>query len=228
MSLPPFWTEGPSKVHVVDNVRFQSTLINPIVEIHQRDSYPLVIWFGGLGPSGLDGIGVEFAWLSRATSKPFVLVAPFRPSKTWWVLDDYQPPWGCVTGSLLASEVDKYCCWIKTLAGASGIDRTSVSVFGGSAGAYATSEIIACGTCALHCVGLAAVHGHGRPDLDGLDEERRKRSDEIKDKWSAYINRISNHHTTPNILIGVHDEEDTCCPWKYAQEIYKALGALPN
>ena len=187
MSLHPFWTEGPSKVHEVDNVRFQSTLINPIAETKQRDSYPLVIWFGGLGPSGLDGIGVEFAWLSRATSKPFVLVAPLRPSTTWWVLDDCRPPWGCVIGSLLTSEVDKYCRWIETLAGASGIDRTSVSLFGGSAGAYATSEIIAYGTCALHCVGLAAVHGHGRPDLDGLDEERRKRSVEIMDKWTAYI-----------------------------------------
>ena len=73
MSLPPFWTEGPSKVHEVDNVRFQSTLINPIAESKQPDSYPLVIWFCGLGPSGLDGIGVELVWLSRATSKPFVI-----------------------------------------------------------------------------------------------------------------------------------------------------------
>ena len=208
MSPPPFWTEGPSKVHEVDNVRFQSTVINPIGETKQRDSYPLVIWLCGLGPSGLYGIGVEFAWLSRATSKPFVLVAPFRPSTTWWVLDDSRPPWGCVIGSLLDSEVGKYCRWIQTLAGASGIDRTSVSLFGGSAGAYVTSEIIAHGTCALHCVGLAAVHGHGRPDLDGLDEERRKRSDEIMDKWTAYINRISNHRTTPNLSL-IHISEPT-------------------
>ena len=161
MSLPPFWTEGPAKVHEVDNVRFQSTLINPIAESQQPDSYPLVIWFCGLGPSGLDGIGVELVWLSRVTSKPFVLVAPIRSSTTWWVLDDSRPPWGCVIGSLLDSEVGKYCRWIQTLAGASGIDRTSVSLFGGSAGAYATSEIIARGTCALHCVGLAAVMAMG-------------------------------------------------------------------
>ena len=180
MSLPPFWKEGPAKVHEVENVRFQSTLINPIAGSKQPASYPLVIWFCGLGPSGLDGIGVELVWLSRATSKPFVLVAPIRSSTTWWVLDDSLPPWGCVIGSLLDSEVGKYCRWIQTLAGASGIDRTSVSLFGGSAGAYATSEVIASGTCELHCVGLAALHGHGRPDLDGLDEECRKRADEIK------------------------------------------------
>ena len=219
MSLHLFWKEGPSKIHEVDNVRFHSKLINPV----QRDSYPLVIWFGGMGPSGLDGLGVKFAELSRATSEPFVLVAPFRPYETWWVLDDCRPPWGCVTGSLLTGEVDKYCRWIQTLAEASGIDRTSVSLFGGSAGAYAISEIIAAGTCALHCVGLFAVHGHGRPDFDGLDEERKNRSDEIMGKWTAYINRIRNHRTTPNILIGVHNEKDTCWPWKYARVIYTAF-----
>ena len=223
MFSPPFWTEGPAKVHEVGNVRFQSTLINPIAESKQTDSYPLVIWFCGLGPSGLDGIGVELVWLSRATSKSFVLVAPMRSSTTWWVLNDRWPPWGCVLGSLLVSEVDKYCRWIEILAGASGIDRTSVSLFGASAGAYAVSEIIACGTCKLHCVGLAAVHGHGRPDLGGLDAECQFRSDEIKSKWVAYINRIMNHRTTPNILIGVHTEEDTFSPWKYARDIYKAF-----
>ena len=196
MPLPPFWTEGPAKVHDLENVRFQSTLINPIAESKQPESYPLVIWFCGLGPSGLDGIGVELAWLSRATSKPFVLVAPIRSSTTWWVLDDYLPPWGCVLGSLMTTEVVTYCRWIETLAGTDGIDRTSVSLFGGSAGAYATSEIIAYGTCALHCVGLAAVHGHGRPDLDGLDEitggqKLSKCSVEIMDKWIAYISRVT-------------------------------------
>ena len=223
MSLPPFWKEGSAKVHEVENVRFQSTLINPIAGSKQPASYPLVIWFCGLGPSGLDGIGVELVWLSRVTSKPFVLVAPIRSSTTWWVLDDSLPPWGCVIGSLLDSEVGKYCRWIKTLAGASGIDRTSVSLFGGSAGAYATSEVIASGTCELHCVGLAAVHGHGRPDFAGLDEECSKHSVEIRAKWTAYINRIRNHRTIPKILIGVHTEEDTFCPWKYAHDIYEAF-----
>ena len=129
MSLHQFWAGGPSEVHEVDTVKFHSTLINPIAGTKQRDSYPLVIWFCGLGPSGLDGIGVELAWLSRATSKPFVLVAPIRPLTFWWVLDDCRPPWGCMTGSLMISEVDKYCRWIETLAEVSGIDRTSVSLF---------------------------------------------------------------------------------------------------
>ena len=65
MSLPPFWTEVPSKVREVDNVRFQSAFINPIAESKQPDSYPLVSWFCGLVPSGLDDIGVELAWLAR-------------------------------------------------------------------------------------------------------------------------------------------------------------------
>ena len=223
MGMEPFWREGPSKVHEVDNVRFQSTLINPIAETQQADSYPLVIWFCGLGPSGLSGIDVQLAWLSRVSPKPFVLVAPIRPSKTWWVLDDCRPPWGCVIGSLLPNDVASYCRWICTLADTRGIDRSSVSLFGCAAGAYTTSEIIAHGTCALHCVGLAALHGHGRPDLDGLDEECRRRSDEIMGNWSAYISRISEHRTSPNILIGVHNEADTFWPWKYAREIYRAF-----
>ena len=220
MSLPPFWKEGPAKVHEVENVRFQSTLINSIAVSKEPASYPLVIWFCGLGPSGLDGIGVELVWLSRATSKPFVLVAPIRSSTTWWVLDDSLPPWGCVIGSLLDSEVDKYCRWIQSLAGTEGIDHTSVSLFGGSAGAYAVSEIIASDSLDLYCVGLAALHGHGRPDLVGLDEECKRRSVEIKAKSSAYISRIGKHRKSPQILIGVHSEEDTFCPWRYACEIY--------
>ena len=223
MALEPFWNDGPSKVHVVDGVRFQSTLINPIAECQHPEKYPLVIWFCGLGPSGLDGIGVELASLSDATSKPFVLVAPIRSWKTWWVLDDGQPPFGCLTGSLLRNEVVNFCRWIQSLAGASGIDHTSVSLFGGSAGAYATSEILALGTCQLHCVGLAALHGHGRPDVFGLDEKEMKRSSDIIANWRAYIKRIKEHPLSPKKLIGVHTEEDSFCPWKYAGLVYQAL-----
>ena len=223
MSLRPFWKDGPAKVHVVENVSFHSTLIEPIAEFEKPARYPLLIWFCGLGPSGFDGIGVELEWLSRLTSKPFVLVAPIRPSTNWWVLDGGKPPWGRVLGSLSRNEVEKYCHWINTIAGAEGIDCSSVSLFGGSTGAYATSEVIACGTCKLHCVGLAAVHGHGQPDLDGLGEECGQYSAEIKGKWNAYINRISEHRTTPTMLIGLHTEEDPVCRWKYAYEIYRAF-----
>ena len=73
MSHPPFWPEGLSKVHVVVNVRFQSTLIYPIAETKQCDSYHLVMWFCGVGSSALHGIGVEVAWLSRATVSAFAL-----------------------------------------------------------------------------------------------------------------------------------------------------------
>ena len=157
MSSHRFWEDGPSKVHVVGQVKFHSTLITPVADAKPLDKYPLVIWFCGLGPSGFDGIGVELSWLSRKTSKPFVLVAPIRPATTWWVLDDSKPPWGCVIGSLLRDEVQRYCRWIEELARDGGIDHTSVSLFGGSAGAYAASEIIAGGTCRLYCVGLAAA-----------------------------------------------------------------------
>ena len=222
MVLASFWTESPRKIHDVEDVRFNSTLINPIAAFTVPECYPLVIWFSGGGPSGLDGIGVELAELSRATSKPFVLVAPFR-SSSCWVLDDSQPPLDCVEGSLSASEVAKYCHWIQSLAGAEGIDHTSVSLFGGSAGAYAVSEIIASGTCELYCVGLAALHGHGRPDRVGLDEQCKSRFVKISANWTAYINRIGNHLRGPSILIGVHSEEDTFCPWRYAREIYKVF-----
>ena len=223
MSLPPIWSEGPSKVHDVGGVRFQCTRIDPVVESQQLERYPLVIWFCGLGPSGLDGIGVELSWLSRATSKPFVLVAPIRSSGTWWVLNNSQLPLGCVFGSLLECEVEKYCHWIQILAGSSGIDPNSVSLFGGSAGAYAVSEVMASGTCKLHCVGLAALHGHGRPDGVGLSALCRDRLEEIKFKWFAYINRIREHKSSPNILIGVHTVEDSFCPWRYAEFIYSTL-----
>ena len=223
MSFPPFWIGHPSQVHEVEDVKFQSTVINPIVGTKDLDRYPLVIWFCGLGPSGFDGIGVELAWLSRATSKPFVLVAPIRRYTTWWVLDVKQHPWGCVMGSLMSNQVGMYCRWIGTLARTPGIDSNSVSLYGGSAGAYAVSEIIAHGSFTLRCVGLAALHGHGRPDLDGLDDERKIHSKEIKDKWMAYINRIKEHRTTTKFLIGVHKEEDIFCPWKYAQDIYAAF-----
>ena len=227
MVLPPFWKESPRKVHDVEEVRFHSTLINPIAAFEVPERYPLVIWFSGGGPSGFDGIGVELSDLARATSKPFVLVAPIR-SSSCWVLDDSQPPFGCVSGSLSASEVAKYCRWIQSLARAEGIDNASVSLFGGSAGAYAVSEIIASGMCELYCVGLAALHGHGRPDLVGLDEECKSRFVKINANWTAYINRIGNHRRGPSILIGVHSEEDTFCPWRYAHDIYNEFESIRN
>ena len=211
----------------MEDVRFHSTLINPITAFKVPECYPLVFWFSGGGPSGLDGIGVELAELSRATSKPFVLVAPIR-SSSCWVLEDSQPPFGCVSGSLSASEVAKYCRWIQSLAGAEGIDHTSVSLFGGSAGAYAVSEIIASGMCELYCVGLAALHGHGRPDLVGLDEECKSRFVKINANWTAYINRIGNQRRGPSILIGVHSEEDAFCPWRYAHVIYNVFESIRN
>ncbi len=215
MSLPPIWSEDPSKVHDVGGVRFQCTRIDPVGESQQLERYPL--------PSGLDGIGVELSWLSRASSKPFVLVAPIRSSGTWWVLNNSQPPLGCVFGSLLEGEVEMYCYWIRILAESSGIDPNSVSLFGGSAGAYAVSEVMASGTCELHCVGLAALHGHGRPDDVGLSAEFRSCLEEIRGKWFAYIKRIREHKSSPKFLIGFHTVEDSFCPWRYADVIYGSL-----
>ena len=84
MASAPIWSAGPLKVHDVGGVRFQCALIDLFVESRQLERYPLVIWSCGLGPSGLDGIGVELSLLSWASSKPFVLVAPIRSLETWW------------------------------------------------------------------------------------------------------------------------------------------------
>ena len=175
MASAPIWSEGPLKVHDVGGVRFQCAFIHSFVQSPQLERYPLVIWFCGLGPSGLDGIGVELSLLSSASPKPFVLVAPIRSPETWWVLNDSRPPFGCVFGSFSEGDVKRYCHWIGTLAESPGIDANSVSLFGGSAGAYAVSEVLASGTCNFHCVCLAGLHGHGRPDDVGLFPECRNR-----------------------------------------------------
>lgn len=224
MALPPFWTKGREKIHTVRGVRFQSTLVKPTGCKHQPDAYPLVIYFCGMGASGVEGVCMDLDDISRMIARPFVLVAPIRPAGTWWVLDDHRVPWGCLEGSLLTATVDDYVTWISTLAAAAHIDRKSVSIFGTSAGAYAVTEIIAGNAdVRLQCVGLCAVHGHGQPDADGLDEKRLRNKAAIKDNWDKYTARLRRHRRTPKTILGIHNKEDTTCEWKYAELVYKAL-----
>ena len=88
------WADGPCNVHAIEDVRCQCTVVSPVGQPEQADSYPLAIYFCGLGSSGLDRVGASLSTLSRMAPWPFLLVAPIRRPDTWWVLDDHRAPWG--------------------------------------------------------------------------------------------------------------------------------------
>lgn len=223
----PFWRSGVSRIHKLSGVRFQAALVEPRnAAVLPEDSLPLLYYFSGLGSNG--GLtDVNLAALARRAQKPFVIAAPYRRPGTWWVLDDGREPWGFCDGKLLEVELQSLTQWMRSLARQPGIDPSFLSAFGFSAGAYALTELI----CVRHGplpqlsgLATAGLHGHGQPDLDGIDGAKRlKYGADIVTKWDQYINRVHMHDDSPEMMLNVHNLEDALCPWQYTQLIIDAL-----
>lgn len=103
------------------------------------------------------------------------------------------------------------------------VDKDCLSILGYSAGAYAASEIFACGEVKLRSVALGGLHGHGQPEEKDLDKKRLNSFDTIRAKWKDYTYRIGKHSGAPGGIYGVHHLEDKMCPWSYANQIYEIM-----
>ena len=183
---------------------------------------PLVVWFAGLGDTG------GFACLTPAllaphTSAPFVMAAPRRDNRKWWFISD-AGEWGWLDGSFDRIETETVADWINHMANLPGIDRNRISIIGFSAGAYAATEILACSRVRLHCLFVGGVHGHGQPDLEGVQGKKRLKGGEaIMAKWNAYLSRLKSHGGVAHEIGFFHSRTDTLCPIRYAEEIAAAV-----
>ncbi len=71
------------------------------------------------------------------------------------------------------------------------------------------------------------MHGHGQPDLKGIEGvERLRNGEDIIAKWEAYIERLRRQRNPPSEVICIHDFGDQVCPYAYAEEIFAALQEL--
>lgn len=183
---------------------------------------PIVFFFGGIDcGDGADGFTIrQFA---KSISKTCVLVLPFRPKGTWWVLNK-AGTFGHIDGDLCEDLLQAYMDWMRCLCKAArdeGIDSRP-RVMGFSAGAYALTELL------LHsarpfiwCMALCALHGHGQPETDELADRRRKTA---SDKFAAYLSRLRKHPGIPGGLYCFHHPEDKVCPWPAARQVAEVLG----
>lgn len=234
----PFWA-GQGKAlqwcHPETNacVRFKATLVKPHgsgadprgdideAALSEAGRLPLMVYFCGTGSTGgMEELRVDA--LSRLIPGPVVMVAPVKTGHIWWVLSS-NGGWGYLDGELLDTEVRLYASWIKALGDDPSIDSDWITVVGYSAGAYAASEIFACGMVSLRSVVLGGIHGHGQPDLEGVDGKRVNRGNSIIGKWRSYIDRMSSHSGAVGGIFGAHHRGDTVCPWKHAVSIFHAM-----
>ena len=123
-------------------------------------------------------------------------------------------PWAIA----FAQRVDAGPCRNKS------IDANWVSAFGFSAEAYAITEVMEGGWGPkLRAIVLGGLHGHGQSGLDG-SRSRGTKFSSIVTKWDAYLKRLQ-HHSAPQMLIGVHHEHDKVSPWRYASQINDEIDA---
>mmetsp|Transcript_83563 Transcript_83563/g.194297 ORF Transcript_83563/g.194297 Transcript_83563/m.194297 type:complete len:445 (-) Transcript_83563:73-1407(-) len=209
------WTDPDSG----RDVQFRSMLIVPRTGQHELDGRPLpvAVYFPSLGEKADAIVHMAGDW-ARIAPEPFVLVAPVRPTKMWWFIDD-DSDYGWVQGNFRAETVALFSSWLIALSGRSGIDAGRFGLFGWSAGAYAVSELLAFGSCPLSGVGLGGVHGHGNNDVAGLPAMLAARAPEL---FEVYLERLRGHQGVPWIE-ATHGNTDQESRWEDAQDIFQVL-----
>lgn len=186
--------------------------------LRKSKALPLAVYFPGLGekPAGILRMSTEWA---EVAPEPFVLAAPCIPKKSWWFINNSMP-YGWMEGDFQRPLAKRYCRWLEELAGRKGIDGKRVGIFGFSAGAYATAEVLAqgCGV-ALSGIGLGGVHGHGQWDLSDLPAEVTQGAQR---KFEGFLERLREHQGAPWIeaIHGVTDKESR---WEDASRIIQAI-----
>lgn len=220
----PRWFESPSTHSWTDAttgvaVQFRACLVLPTgtASTPGTTSYPLAVYFPGMTENAGEVMRMKGDW-GRLTKEPFVLVAPVKPNKLWWFIDD-DSDWGWVKGDVRTALVRVYCEWLAALAELSHVNADRIGLFGWSAGAYAVTEIIGHGCIPLTGVGLGGVHGHGQRDVEGLADIRKAGTIE---KFHAYLERLGNHGGVPWIE-ATHAPEDKESRWVDAQDIFQVL-----
>ena len=74
----------------------------------------------------------------------------------------------------------------------------------------------------MQCAAIAGVHGHGQPDLDKVEGQRRRAGgDNIRRKWQEYCERLRRHLGSRSGVYMAHHAEDGYCPNNFVYEQLK-------
>jgi len=210
--------ESPTGVGYVD---YKAKLVDaPRAESSSRRSgpFPVAFYFSGLGENPDEAFNSNW---NGVAPEPFILIAPSRPKKKWWFIDN-DSSWGWVQGEFIPELCDLYCNWLCDMSRHVDIDSGRVGLFGFSAGAYACVEVLAAAgrrSIFFRGVGLGGVHGHGQSDIENLPA---KCSDSAVSKWNEFILRLRNHPGADWIQV-THGKTDQQSRWKEASAISLAL-----
>ena len=151
-----------------------------------REEVPLVLWFAGLGAKGGSGLD-QVQDLGNYATRPFVLASARRPHGQWRAISD-DGAWGWIDGDIMPGEVERLGAWAQHLARQPGIDQLRDGVLGFPAGAYCVTELLARPEVPFFRVAIGGVHGHGQPDMEGVEGKRKNRAEAIVQKWCARLN----------------------------------------
>eukprot|EP00930_Biecheleria_cincta_P003316 TRINITY_DN104244_c0_g1_i1.p1 TRINITY_DN104244_c0_g1~~TRINITY_DN104244_c0_g1_i1.p1 ORF type:complete len:333 (-),score=30.66 TRINITY_DN104244_c0_g1_i1:41-1003(-) len=175
-------------------------------------------------PPGLEGLGVE--GFAEEVSGPCVVVTPLRPKGMFWILNS-GGDFGFIEGDLQIDMVECFAAWMQALCKVASregrVDGERPRAFGFSAGAYAVTEILARSEPFLWSVALGGLHGHGQPDLDGINGKWQRWGDTVIHKFDAYVKRLRQHPGVPGGIFWLHHPDDTVCLWKHARVIADVL-----
>lgn len=236
-SLQYFMNCGSTQRHTFvcpssnQKVQFEAVLVNPtpgqVIDPHHR--VPLVVWYAGLGfNGGFKGLTPEM--LRPLACSPFVMIAPLRESSSWWFIDN-DGTIGWLAGDFMPSRVRLHCTMINYIASSPGMDPDAISILGFSAGGYAATEILGCGSVKIHNLIIGGAHGHGQPDwMYGLSPKRRRAleangltPEKTEEKWLAYLTRLRTHKGVSGTIHISHHKKDSSSPIAYARLIYVAI-----
>ena len=204
-------------------VPFDEAVVQPsrAAGVAHGEKLPLVIWFAGLGQQGFDGLPPDA--LEPQAPGPFLMLAPRRKKGTSWFITGDRP-WAWLDGDYDRQELDRIVAWIGAMSRRSDVDPRMVSLIGFSAGAYAATEILASGRVRIHSLIVGGVHGHGQPDLEGIQGAKRLlQSAAIYEKWKKYLERLGCHQGVHGHIGFCHHPKDTLSPIRYAKAIYDAV-----
>ena len=218
------WRDEQSGMAVTYLVKLISPTLWPLADLDAAPTlaWPIAFYFPGLGNTPATVMAMD--WSSSAP-EPFFLVVPKRPAGKWWFIDG-ENGWDWASGAFLPDVANLFKRWLSAMVKKPRIDVSRVAIFGFSAGAYAVTELLACGDSdgvVFRGVGLGGLHGHGQDNTAGFPAWLAKNGIGVK-HFESFLERLRGHSGSPVIesISGVNDRQS---PLEYADKICDIIDA---
>jgi len=218
------WRDEQSGMAVTYLVKLISPTLWPLADLGAAPTlaWPIAFYFPGLGHTPASVMAMDW---SSCAPEPFFLVVPKRPAGKWWFIDG-ENGWDWASGAFLPDVANLFKRWLSAMVKKPRIDVSRVAIFGFSAGAYAVTELLACGDSdgvVFRGVGLGGLHGHGQDNTAGFPAWLAKNGIGVK-HFESFLERLRGHSGSPVIesISGVNDRQS---PLEYADKICDIIDA---